>query len=368
MKAAEDTSRVLPWSRRAGTHKRQIELEYTPCGSLEVRASCRAFSKAAPYTLENHMAVEIQEHEPLARHTVFKIGGPARFFITTEGCEDLITVLRAARASNVQWAVLGAGSNVLASDRGFPGMIIRPTGGTVKVAGEDIRVDASVPMARAVAESLACGLRGFEWAIGVPGTIGGSVRGNAGCFGREMRDVVRAVSVVNTATGATEEWSADALEFGYRESILKRRPELVVLAVTLGLTAGDSAEGQRLVREYTAHRGKTQDIGSPSAGCIFKNILWARRDVNKERLVGRFPEFAPFRDHPAIPAGFLIDQLGLKGQTIGGAKVSERHGNFFLNTGRATAEEVVMLIGLAKERVHRRYGLLLEEEIQYIGF
>ena len=143
---------------------------------------------------------------------------------------------------------------------------------------------------------------------------------------------------------------------------------MVILAATLGLQAGDPQAGQQKIREYTLHRAATQDIGLQSAGCAFKNISWSRRDVDKKVLLQRFPELGDFHASPGIPAGFLIDRAGLKGRQIGRAKISERHGNFFINTGGASAEEVVMLAGLAKEHVRRHYGLLLEEEIQYVGF
>lgn len=331
-------------------------------------ADCGELTISERHSNITHMSVAIKESEPLAHHTVFRIGGPARFFVTADNRDDLVAVLKAAKSSGLPWMILGAGSNVLVSDRGFPGMVIRPMGGAVEVSGSRVLADAAVPMARVVAEALAKGLRGFEWAIGVPGTVGGSVRGNAGCFGSEMKDVVRSITVFDTATGNIEEWSADAAEFGYRDSIFKRRSELVILAATVGLIPGDPLEGQRRMREHTAHRTKTQDIGLQSAGCAFKNIPWSRRDIDREKVLGHFPELPPSGTVPGISAGFLVDQAGLRGYQIGGAKISERHGNFILNTGRATAEEVIMLLALAKEHVHRRYGLLLEEEIQYIGF
>lgn len=314
------------------------------------------------------MPLVMKESEPLSGHTVFRIGGPARFFAPAATAEDITGAIQFAKDRGLPWLVLGAGSNVLVSDRGFPGVVIHPEDGRISTAGEELTADAGVPMAKAVALALRAGLRGFEWAIGVPGTIGGSVRGNAGCFGSEMKDVVHAVAVFNALTGATETWPGSEARFGYRQSMFKSRPELVVLSATLALGPGDPAAGLELVRDYTAHRAETQDIGTQSAGCMFKNVPWARRDVDPQRLLGRHPELAPFRQNPAIPAGFLIDQLGLKGRRVGAVKVSERHGNFFLNTGGATAEEVTILVGVAKEYVHRSYGLLLEEEIQYIGF
>ena len=304
----------------------------------------------------------------MALHTVFKVGGPAKFFAEVRGRDDFIAALQAAVSLGLPWMVIGAGSNVLVSDLGFPGFVIRPVGGTIEINGNFIRSDAAVSMARVAAESLKAGLSGFEWAVGVPGTIGGSVRGNAGCFGSEMKDAIRAISIFNTASGEVEEWAGETAEFGYRDSIFKRRAELAILSVTLALKPSlDSKKSEELMRGYTLHRAKTQDIGSQSAGCIFKNIPWDRRDINRDNLLKRFPGMPPSGTVPGISAGFLIDQVGLRGYQIGGAKISERHGNFFINAGQAKAEEVMMLIGLAKERVHRSCGLLLEEEIQYVG-
>mgnify|MGYP001601983764 CR=1 FL=1 len=305
----------------------------------------------------------------MAPHTVFKIGGPAKFFVEAHNRDDFIAALRAAGSLGLPWMVLGAGSNVLVSDRGFPGFVVHPVGGTIRINGHLIQADGALSMARVAAESLKAGLSGFEWAVGVPGTIGGSARGNAGCFGSEMKDAIRAISVFNTVSGEVEEWAPEAAEFGYRDSIFKRRPEFAILSATLELRPlASRREGEELVRDYTLRRSKNQDIGSQSAGCVFKNIPWDRRDINREKLLERFPGIPPSGTVPGISAGFLIDQAGLRGYQIGGVKISERHGNFFINAGQATAEEVVMLIGLAKERVHRFCGLLLEEEIQYVGF
>ncbi len=314
------------------------------------------------------MSLVIRGHEPLAPHTVFQIGGPARFFAEVASPEDLAEAMTLAVEQKLPWRVLGAGSNVLVADRGFDGVVIHPVGGTVRRERNTLIADAAVPLARVVRESLGHGLRGFEWAIGIPGTVGGSVYGNAGCFGREMKDVVESVTVFSAAKGTTEQLSRATCGFAYRSSIFKRRPELVVLDATLWLAPGDPTEGQALLRALTARRIETQDIGSASAGCAFQNIPWDRRDVSRVRPDLRFPELAAFRDEPTIPAGFLIDQAGLKGRCIGNACVSDRHANYIVNRGGATAAEVIMLIGLIKEYVHRKYGLALEEELQYIGF
>lgn len=314
------------------------------------------------------MVIVIREHEPLAIHTVFKIGGPAERFTVVGAADEFARAVTDAMERGVPWRVLGAGSNVLVADSGFPGVIIHPTGGRIDVEGERVTVEAGVAMSRLVAELLRHGLRGFEWAIGVPGSVGGSVRGNAGCFGGEMKDVVESAEVFDAVRGRRIALSAGELDFGYRESVFKRRPELVILSVTIRLTRGDPAEGAGLVRGFTAERVRSQDLGSQSAGCVFKNIRWDRPAVRREALLEAFPEFAPFGDSPGVSAGFLIDRAGLKGRRVGGAMISERHANFIVNTGAATADDVRMLIGIAKDAVRDRYGLGLEEEIQYIGF
>lgn len=314
------------------------------------------------------MAGVIREYEPLSAHTIFRIGGPARFFVEAAAADDFLEALGAVRESGLPFYILGAGSNVLVSDKGFPGTVIRARGGKIAFDGNRARIGAGVPMAQAAVESLKKNLRGFEWAAGIPGTIGGSVVGNAGCFGGETKDFLVSARVFSIASGKIEEWSKEAFEFGYRDSILKRRPGIAVLDAVFEFKPGSTAEGMALARDYTRRRINGQDIGARSAGCAFKNIPWSRRDVDAGRMLARFPELAEFKDKPAIPAGFLIDRAGLKGRRVGKARISERHGNFILNAGGATAEEILILIGIAKEYVHRKFGLLLEEEIRYVGF
>ena len=314
------------------------------------------------------MAIVMREHEPLAAHTVFKIGGPAERFAAVGTADELERAVADAMERGAPWRILGAGSNVLVADSGFPGVIIHQAGGRIDVRDARVTVEAGVAMSRLVAESLRRGLRGFEWAIGVPGSVGGSARGNAGCFGGEMKDVVESVEVFDAARGRRAVLSAGELEFGYRESVFKRRPELVILALEIRLRRGDPAEGTGLVRGFTAERVRGQDLGSQSAGCVFKNIRWDRPDIRREPLLAAVPELAPFGSGPGVPAGFLIDQAGLKGRRAGGAMISGRHANFIVNAGAATANDVCTLINSAKDAVRRRYGLSLEEEIQYLGF
>ena len=312
--------------------------------------------------------LEIKKDVALAPYTIYKIGGPARYFAGVRTAQELEEAGRFATEKKLEFFVLGAGSNVLVSDKGFDGLIIRMAGGEVKTEGEILTADAGVVMARAVMESAKAGLTGFEWGVGVPGTIGGSVRGNAGCFGGEMKDVVETVEMFDTFNIQRLTFNAPECRFAYRDSVFKKHPEWIILSATLKLKKGDTAAIQNEIKRITAERGVKQDIGTKSCGCIFKNVSWQRSGIKKEELLARFPDLAEFRERASIPASFLIDRTGLKGRTSGHVHVSRSHANFFVNDGGATAADVRDLVVAAKEKVQRHFGIALEEEIQYIGF
>ena len=314
------------------------------------------------------MTSGIKENVSLSPHTVFKIGGPARFFAETKSGEELCEALAFAMAKGLPFFVAGAGSNILVSDKGFGGLYIKNSANRLEVNGEKIFCESGAMMPYLAAEASKNGLAGFEWGIGVPGTVGGSVRGNAGCFGSETKDVVQSVEAFDTKQGRARTFSNEECQFGYRDSFFKHNPGLVVLSAALALKKGDEVAIRSRMRELAEQRSDTQDIGAKCAGCIFKNILWARRDIQKEELIKRFPVFKRFEKESGVSAGFLIDEAGLKGRRIGGVMISRMHANFFINEGVARAEDVVMLISTAKEYVHRKFGILLEEEIQYVGF
>ncbi|MDP3784887.1 MAG: UDP-N-acetylmuramate dehydrogenase [bacterium] len=307
--------------------------------------------------------MEIKENVSLKPFTVFQVGGPARFFIDAGSKEEIIRALEWTRDKKVPYFILGLGSNILVSDKGFPGLVIKISGGRISRDGDLITVEAGAKMAEVVNFSLQNDLVGFEWAIGIPGTVGGSVRGNAGCFGSEMKDAVQEVEGYDMNQGRFFSFDNGACEFSYRHSIFKERPELIVLEVLLKLRAGDPKQSRDLVRKYTQHRLHTQDIGRSSAGSVFKNVapgVGARLPPGV-KAAGSGPA-----DFIAIAS--LIETAGLKGFKIGGVMVSPKHANFIINTGDARAEDIVMLVGLIKERIHRKFGIQLEEEIQYVGF
>lgn len=322
--------------------------------------------------------MEIRKNIPLAPHTIFKIGGKARFFVEVKNSDELIEALKFSRAKNVPFFVLGAGSNILVSDRGFGGLIIRIIGGELKVDGCRLLVGAGIMMASAVLASAKAGFSGFEWGIGIPGTIGGSIRGNAGCFGSEMAQVIERVRVLEVKTQNAKrktttqnlklfELNNKECQFGYRDSIFKKHSEWIILSAELKLKKGDPKKIQKKIVGYTRHRAETQDIGAKCAGCIFKNVSWESVQ-NKRALLGRLPALKQFESKQNIPAGFLIDRSGLKGKRLGGAYISPKHANYFINDGAAKAGDIFKLISLAQDTVKKKYGIELEEEIQYLGF
>ena len=298
--------------------------------------------------------VTIRENVPLAPYTYFKIGGPARFFVEARSEEELYEAIKFARKCYAPFWILGGGSNVLIADKGLPGLVIRTMINDISVDGEKMACGAGVAMARAVAESVKRGLTGFEWAMGIPGTIGGSVRGNAGCFGGEMKGVVESVKILhitNNKFHITNKFQMPnaQCQFFYRESIFKHDPSLIILGATLQLKKGGPEESKKLIARYAKERTQKQDIGEQCAGCVFKN-------------------FTPSNDKAVISAGWLIDTAGLKGMRIGNAMVSEKHANYFINCGGATAEDVLALARLVKERVREVHGAALQEEIQVLSF
>lgn len=321
--------------------------------------------------------MNMKENEPLSKHTNFRIGGPARWFVDARTEDELREAIAFAAEKGVGFCVMGGGSNTLANDEGFAGVVIQmamrtidiPTG--LKSLGiprdfSPARVVAGAgAMSAAVARQTAdAGLKGMEWAISLPGTIGGAVRGNAGCFGGEMADVVSSVRVLRD--GQIVELSQDELLFAYRESAIKHSSD-IVLSVTMELQPGDRDELRAKLDETLAKRKASQPLYGGSAGCVFKNFDASEEDV--QRLAGKLD--IPMHEMPAsrrLSAGWLIDKLGLKGTRIGDAKISEEHGNFIVNLGSATASDVVQLIALVKTRARNEFGIQLQEEVQYLGF
>jgi UDP-N-acetylmuramate dehydrogenase len=308
---------------------------------------------------------KVKTNEPLAKHTAFKIGGPADFFVIVDSTEKFTLLLQFLDGEGTPYVILGGGSNMLVSDDGFRGVVINVRSSKFEVRSDTMIFDAGVSTVQVAQESIKAGFTGFEWGVGVPGTIGGAVRGNAGAMGGEMKDSIQKVEVYQD--GEVVEYDHEACQFDYRDSVFKHEGD-IILRVFLQLKKGSpDMQGMKKAIEHLQYRNKTQPQGYASTGCIFKNP-----DVqkNKEALLKHFGEdddrVQQFIRVGKISAGWLVEQAGMKGDRVGEAEVSERHGNFIVNLGGATADDVLVLVEKIKERVYTTYGINLEEEIQII--
>ncbi len=309
---------------------------------------------------------QFKENEALARHVNMRIGGPAAMFVEARSTQDLIDAVNMAQDFAVEYFILGGGSNTLIADKGFVGLVIKAANRSMRIEGDRVIVEAGVISSAAARASAEAGLRGFEWAVSLPGTIGGAVRGNAGCFGGEMKDSVESVRVLRRGTVITIS-NAD-LHFAYRHSLLKESEnDDVVLDAVLKLTFGDRDEALAQIEKNLAGRKATQPLGASSAGCMFKNVEWID-DTQMDRLQSRFDVPKEFLERKRIPAGWIIEKLGLKGVAVGDAEVSLQHGNFLMNKGHATAADIVALVSRVKKHVTAEVGVVLEEEVVQIGF
>ena len=280
--------------------------------------------------------------EPMSAHTTFRIGGPADLFLVPHEIEEIRQIMEICRTEALSWFVLGNGSNLLVSDEGYRGVVIqiyRNLDG-IRVEGNEIHANAGALLSAIAAAAKNASLTGFEFAGGIPGTLGGAVVMNAGAYGGELKDVLKEVTVL-TPTGEIETLPVEALELGYRTSIIQRAGYLVLGAV-LTLTPGDAGEIQERMREFAKKRKEKQPLEYPSAGSTFK------------RPEGYF-------------AGKLIMDSGLRGYRVGGAQVSEKHCGFVINAGEATAADVRQLMKDVSDTVWERFGVTLEPEVRFLG-
>ncbi|MEN6479675.1 MAG: UDP-N-acetylmuramate dehydrogenase [Anaerolineales bacterium] len=281
----------------------------------------------------------------LAPYTSFAVGGPADLLLVIEEITQLERAVALANAQHVPWTVLGSGTNVLVADEGIRGLVIINAAQAYTMAEDGLLVAASGALLCELARwAVGAGWRGLQWAVGIPGTVGGAVVGNAGAYGGCMADIVRWVRVLRPG-GHTEQVSVEALAYGYRTSALKREAasgeRTVVLEAALQLVADDPVALTAEAAAVQAQRERSTPRGC-CAGSIFKRTAH-------------------------YPAGYLIDKAGLKGLAIGAAQVSPVHANFIMNTGGATAREVRQLIERVQQEVWQRYAQHLEPEVEFVG-
>lgn len=303
-----------------------------------------------------------KQNELLSKYTSFHIGGPAKFFVTAKSIDELQQILRLVNEQSVKWVIIGGASNVIAGDDGFDGLIIQTGFDEIRIEGTDVHIEAGAVTAIASSKIASAGLIGFEWAIGVPGRIGGAIFGNAGAMGGEMKDVVVSVDVLDSSSLERKTLNNHECEFGYRESRFKKTRE-IILGCTMKLSVGDTETSKGKMKEFLSYRNTTQPKGFASCGCMFKNYEPAPEEIEALRENG-IPEV--MLEKRRISAGWLIDHSGAKEFREGGVAVSDVHANFLINVGQATARDVNKLIDKVRTRVAERFGVSLEQEAQII--
>ena len=285
---------------------------------------------------------QILEEEPMKKHTTFRIGGPAEYLILPQTIEEIADVIKLCRQEEIPWYIVGNGSNLLVADEGVRGVVIQllRNFNQIQVEGCQIRMQAGAQNAAVAKRALDASLTGFEFAAGIPGTIGGAVVMNAGAYGGEMKDILKEVTVLDP-NGMIRTIPAEELELGYRTSIIARKGYVVLEAVSV-LKTGDPKEIKAAMDELIEMRVTKQPLEYPSAGSTFK------------RPEGYF-------------AGKLIMDAGLRGFSVGGAQISEKHCGFVINKGNATAKDVTELMDETKKIVMEKFGVALEPEVKRLG-
>ena len=283
----------------------------------------------------------VQRVHPLAAHTTYRIGGPADWYVEAES--GIEAIVAGCRERGVPRTMLGNGSNLLVSDDGVEGLVVRVSDNTISVADSVVRAGAGARMVKVAQAAEAAGLTGFEWALGIPGMVGGSLHNNAGCFGSDMASTVTLAHGVG-ADGRAATWDRAQCAFSYRSSALRDGGLVggVVTSVEFELAPGDPAAIRSRMEEIQQSRKRTQPVSGRSTGSVFKNP-------------------------PGDFAGRLVEAAGMKGHALGGAMVSREHANFIVNADGATAHDVADLVALVQATVLERFGVRLETEIQVLG-
>ncbi len=302
----------------------------------------------------------VRANAPLAKFTSFKIGGPAEFLVEVDDTAKLSELLRFVSGVGVDYFVLGGGSNILLPDEGLPGVTIKMNNEQLTINDTSIEVDAGAPLSKVVEAATANSLVGFEWAAGIPGTLGGAVRGNAGAryafCGGEIKDSL--VTALIWQGNDVAEFSNADCRFGYRDSVFKHSKD-IVLSATFTFSPGDKRIILETTQKVIAER-KGKHASEPSAGSFFKNVFLSEW----KRDVGELPP--RFLEYKKIAAGWLIEQAGLKGYRVGDALVSTNHANFIINAGKATQNEVLQVVEHVTSVVYNTFGISLEPEVQIV--
>jgi UDP-N-acetylmuramate dehydrogenase len=298
---------------------------------------------------------------PLSRYTRFGIGGPADIFAETSDAEAFIAAMGIARVSGLDFVVIGGGTNLIVSDSGFRGIVLRFIAARLMAAGNRVMAEPGAVLQDLVDFAIARGLKGLETLAGIPGWVGAAVYGNAGAYGHAISERVRKVRFLDDMQ--VRVFDQDECEFQYRESIFKRRKEWIIFSTELLLEPADAIALRKTADDILKIRNEKFPPTMKCAGSIFKNFLLAELPASAAAAVP-----AAVVREGKVPAAYFLEQAGAKGMTRGDIHVADYHANLIYNAGNGTARDLCELIGELKVRVRERFGVELEEEVQYVGF
>lgn len=298
----------------------------------------------------------------LVPYTTFKIGGPAKYFFIAKSTKDLINAAKTARSLQMPFFVLAGGSNVLVSDKGFGGLVIYVQNTNYKIQGTRLYAEAGVDFPVLVRETGKRGLAGLEWAGGLPGSVGGAVRGNAGAFGGEVKDSILFVEVLDTKGNVRKLKNKDC-KFSYRSSVFKEK-NWIVISATFRLQKGNKKTIQTLAKDHIQYRKERHPLEYPNAGSIFKNCDLKKFSKKMQKELSHVVKVDPF---PVVPTAYLISEAQAKGLRVGRAEVSRKHPNYIVNRGGASSKDVLRLIEKVKKVIKKKFSVTLEQEIHYVS-
>lgn len=307
--------------------------------------------------------INIQENISLKEHTTFDIGGNSQYFVEVESLLDIKEAIAFARDKDIEFFVLAGGSNVLFSDDGFDGLIIKMSIRSMALQGGEMMCGAGVDLMDLLMFAVENSLSGGENLAGIPGSVGGAIRGNAGAFGTEMKDIITEVHVLNVDTGDTAIMDNEKCEFVYRNSFFKKNPQYVIISCVLNFVPGKASDIELAMYDIIAKRNSKQIQGIKSAGSFFVNPTVDEKvqklfesDTGNQSRNGR------------VPAGWILEACNLAKKRIGDIQAGIQHANYFINMDEGTAEQVMQLSALAKTRARDEFDVQLREEVVLVGF
>ncbi len=303
----------------------------------------------------------LKENVPLAPYTTLRLGGPARYFVEAKTADQVMEAVCWAKEEEIPFLLVGCGSNLLVSDKGFPGLVVRNLDKGIIRKGNKLQVKGGTLLGVLIDSSINAGLGGLEKMAGIPGTVAGAIYGNAGAYGQEISDHMASVLVFDGA--GVRRFSRKDCRFSYRSSVFKSNKDLLILEAEFVLSPQDKSVLKAEARKIIEMRAQKYPPTLLCPGSFFRNL---RIDDLPDEAVSKIPKEKIIKGK--VPAGYLLEAVGARGSSLGGIKVADYHGNLFINMGNGTAQDFWTLVHRSQRKVKEKFGILLEPEVQMIGF